>query len=798
MKRLLRRLGLGLGTLLLIAALGACLLLRASLPRLEGEAALPGLRAPVAVARDAEGVPTLRGTNRLDLVRATGFLHAQERFFQMDLMRRDAAGELSALFGAAALEHDKARRLHRFRVRARELVAAASAAERRLLEAYAEGVNAGLAELDQPPFEYLLLGADPVVWRPEDTLLVVFAMYFDLQDEDASREARLGLMHELLPRPLFDFLVQAGTEWDAPLVGGPLPPAPLPGPGVYDLRGLEPALFESVGRGRRPPAGEPFYGSNSWAVAGRHTASGRALLANDMHLGLRVPNTWYRLRLVLPETGLDITGVSLPGVPLIAAGSNGHIAWGFTNSYGDWVDLVKLRPHPRDPDRYLTPQGYRAFEVHEELIAVKGAEPVWLEVRETVWGPVLDADRQDRPRALKWLAHTDQAINLELLRLETARGVEEALAIAPRVGMPPQNLLVADEAGNIGWTIIGRIPRRAGYDPRLPADWSRPGTGWQGWLAPEEYPRRLNPPGGRLWTANNRTMAGREQALIGDGGYALGARARQIRDGLFALEAARPADMLAIQLDDRALFLERWRGLLLDTLSPEALAADSRRAELRHIVATGWTGRASTDSVAYRLVRAWRSFLHDAVFAALTAEVRAADPEFRFAQLPQSERPLWELVNRRPAHLLNPRYPSWEAQLLAAVDETLDYFEPFAGPLAARTWGERNTAAIGHPLAGAVPLLGWLTDMPRQPLPGDQDMPRVQGPAFGASERFAVSPGREAQGYFHMPAGQSGHPLAPYYGAGHTAWARGEPRPFLPGEARYHLNLVPEATEPEP
>src|SRR5262245_25424153 len=212
------------------------LALRASLPTLDGTIDLAGLSAPVRVERDALGVPLIRGSGRLDVARATGFVHAQERFFQMDLLRRSAAGELAEIIGPAALERDSQVRVHRFRSVAARVAAAAPLDSRALAEAYAEGVNAGLAALRRPPFEYLALRARPVPWRPEDSALVLLAMFLQLHDDEGLRERTLGVMHETLPPPLFDFLAPRGTEWDAPLVGGPLDVAPLPGPQVVDLR----------------------------------------------------------------------------------------------------------------------------------------------------------------------------------------------------------------------------------------------------------------------------------------------------------------------------------------------------------------------------------------------------------------------------------------------------------------------------------------------------------------------------------------------------------------------------------
>jgi penicillin amidase len=776
---------------------------------MDGERALAGLGAPVRIERDALGVPVVRGGSRLDVARATGFLHAQERFFQMDLLRRSAAGELAALFGRAALEMDREARVIRPRLVARRAVKALQADERDLLAAYTAGVNAGLAALGAPPFEYLALRSEPAEWRDEDSLLCALAMYRDLQGGQPRQESVLGLLRETLPPALADFLAPVGTEWDAPIEGEPIAMPAMPGPEVVDLRKTKPAVAaaqaaepEPLAFGGFPVAFRPagpdddlVRGSNNWAVAGTHTVHGGALLANDMHLGISVPNTWYRLSLVFPGADGErrVTGVTLPGAPFVVTGSNGHVAWGFTNSEGDWADLVLLERDPRRFDAYLTPEGPRTLERGVETIEVKGEKAATLNVESTTWGPVLDIDHRGRRRALAWVALREGGLDAALYRMEAARDLDEAQALAAEAGIPNQNFVAADAAGRVGWTIIGRIPRRVGHDGSVPASWADGKNAWDGWLAAEEYPRVVDPPGGRVWTANARVVVGEKLVKVGVGGYDLGARQGQIRDGLLAIDKASEDDMLRVQLDDRALFLARWQKLLLDVLGPDAVAKDPRRAEARRLV-EAWGGRASIDSVGYRVVRAFRERVRGLVLDPLLAPARAKDGKrVRPGTAPNArwEGPVWALVTERPAHLLDPKHPSWDALLLAAADAVLEELTKDGRRLADRTWGERNTTLIQHPLSRAVPQLGGLLDMPREALPGDSHMPRFQSPSAGASERFAVSPGREELGYFHMPCGESGHPLSTHYADGHAAWAKGEKTPFLPGPAVNVLTLVP-------
>jgi penicillin G amidase len=791
--------------------------LSASLPQLEGTRVLPGLSGAVRVQRDGLGIPTISGSTRADVARATGFVHAQDRFFQMDLSRRQAAGELSALIGRQTVEADKAARLHRLRARATLVVAAASTDERALLTAYADGVNAGLQALATPPFEYLLLRASPAPWQPEDSVLVLASMFFSLQDSTAGRESRVALTEDVLPPALSSFLLAPARDWEAPNIGEPSPPVALPGPAIVDLRKVPlaplpqsrlvpdevdraPDTLAALGVAGLSQASwngdEELRGSNNWALSGAHTANGAALVADDMHLRIAVPNTWYRASLEWSDAGGPhrITGVTLPGVPNVVVGSNATLAWGFTNVTGDFSDLVLIEPDPASPDRYLTPSGPQAFAHHAERITVKGGADEVLDVTETVWGPVIDTDHQGRTRAVCWVPARPDGMNFRLLGFETATSIEGAFALAHGAGIPAQNLVVGDRNGRIAWTVVGRVPRRVGFDGRVPVSWADGSRRWDGWLDSDAYPRIVDPPSGRLWTANNRTVDGDMLRVLGDGGFDLGARAKQIRDDLMAVERATPADMLKIQLDDRALFLSRWRDLALRTLTSPAIATSTSRQEFRRLVEQTWSGRASVESAGYRLVRAFRLEVAKLALEPLLAPAIKADrrPGATAAGWVRSaESPLWTVVSEQPPHLLDPKYSTWSDLLLDAVDRTCASLTSEGGTLSDRTWGEVNTARIAHPLSAAIPFVGRWLNMPPEPLPGDSHMPRVQAAASGASERFAVSPGHEQDGYFHMPGGQSGHPMSPHYRDGHDAWVRGEPTPFLPGPRVNQLMLEP-------
>jgi penicillin G amidase len=756
--------------------------LRASLPLYDGEFALAGLDTEARVTRDRLGVVTIEAGNRLDAVRALGFVHAQERFFEMDLSRRAGAGELSALVGAAALDIDRRRRVHRFRTRARATLASASAAERNVLRAYAEGVNAGLAALSARPFPYLLFRQAPEPWREEDSLLVVKAMFFDLQGGGQNRfERERARLAAALPREVYSFLTAPGSEWDAPIDGSLLSMPDPPTEDVIDLRLVDPDLLPERAD---VAAGDFARGSNNWAVSGALTAHGGALVANDMHLGHSVPNIWFRARLVHGD--VDISGVTLPGVPGIVVGSNSRVAWAFTNAYGDFIDWVRLEIDGEDDGRYQTANGWEQIDTIEETIVVRGRRAETLVIRESVFGPVLAEDADGVPLALMWTAHRPGAVDSALIALENATSIDDAIGVAQRAGMPAQNFVVGDAGGRIAWTIAGRLPQRPAV-AALIRDSREPDLLDPQWLDPADYPLLREPGHERLWSANSRVVGGSMYEAIGDGGLVLGSRATQIRDGLFAHEQHDEASMRAIQLDDRALFLARWRELLLLTLT----GSDDPALIEMHDLAEHWSGHAAVDDAGYRLVRGFRMRVLGHVAAGFLAAARAHDADLDSLQQPQIEGAVWRLLEDRPPHLLNPAFDSWQALLVESAREVAESFARQPGGLADRTWGERNRANIRHPISRGAPFLSPWLDMPRHHLPGDTHMPRVQGPVFGASQRMAVAPGRESEGYFHMPGGQSGHPLSPYYGAGHEDWVEGTPTPFLPGQARHVLVLTP-------
>ncbi|RVT44185.1 penicillin acylase family protein [Rheinheimera sediminis] len=779
-----KRISMVLLMLILLVAGFLYFALRSTLPAYEGE--LPAeVRQQVEISRDAQGYASIIGQNRNDVAYALGFVHAQERFFQMDLLRRNAAGELSELFGEIALDLDKKRRIHRFRAKAQRGFTHLPADQKLLLQRYTAGVNAGLAELGWPPFEYGLLAQTPRHWVEADSFLALYSMYLDLQGSEGKDELAMGLMQQKLPQDWYAFLFQHSPDWQAAMDNSKVSLIPMPkSPYPALLAGQKTACTDCSLHDSAD------IGSNNFAVSGQRTKDGRAILADDMHLGIRVPGTWFKAQLKWTENdqAFEVAGVSLPGTPAIVAGSNGHIAWGFTNSTADWSDVIALKLDEK-AENYQTADGWQEFSYQNEVFKVKGQPDELVLQKETIWGPVLPPPFQNY--AYRWVAHDVEGANFNLLTLEKSQGVRETLKLAASAGVPTQNLLVADKDGAIGWTLIGALPERKVQHMDTPQDWSNGQNNWSGYLSQNHYPQIYQPQSGQLWTANSRMVGGKDLELIGNGGYDLGARGKQILDALTATAEHSEQSLHNIQLDHRALMLARWQQLLLDTvLTKDFVAEHNLESYLDYVMKDA--SHASIGSVGYSLLRSFRAKTLELTFAPLTAlleENNLSGRDLKFSL----ETAGWEMIQQQRTDTLPADFSSWRTLLQQAVLQSKQKLETDYGSLASASWGNINQSSIVHPLSAAVPFFGDWLNMPAMPMNGDSHMPRVQNRAHGQSERMVVSPGKEAEGILVIPAGQSGHPLSPFYDADHDFWLREQPLGFLPGEQKYLLKLQPKA-----
>jgi penicillin amidase len=779
---------LGAGGIAAGALLVACLGVAASLPRRDGVAQIATLGAPVAVTLDARAIPTARGESFVDVLRAQGYLHAQERFFQMDLLRRSGAGELAALVGERALPADRTQKALGFRALAGRLLETTLPAEHAAwLRAYAEGVNAGLADLGARPPEYWLLGAAPKPWTAEDSVLAALALATMLSNNDTYERAQ-GVMHATLPSELYAFLTPSSSRYDRPLLGatavdptGGYVPLPVPPSVVVDLRDRP----GPVGGGSLhvdPPLLGPA--SNQWAVNGTRGAGGRAVLANDPHLRLSLPNVFYRTELEWP--GGAMRGVSIPGLPGVLIGASDEVAWGATVSNADQSDWVVVELDPADPGRYRTPDGFEPIREVTVDIEVAGRAPERLVTRHTRYGPIVAADWLGRPLALHATWAEAGGVNLAVLELGTARNVAEAVAILARWAGPSLNWMLADRAGEIGWVVNGPLPRRVGFDGSRPESLADSSRRWDGWL---EAPRRVGSATGSLFTANSRTL-GADEAAAMSRMWMRPLRAKRIADLLAAGAGLDEPSALAMQLDTRAEGYETLRAVVLEVVAAGETEPLLARARAH---AAAWNGHADVDQPGFRLLHAYyRALLERALTPLLTAAI-AADPKLVY-RWPLADETLRRLLDERPAHLLTSEYPDWNVFLREVLHDALAEIEAdSARPDIDAPWGEANELAVGHVFAGLgalAPLRPWLR-LPAAPLPGSTLSLRVAAPDYGAVLRLAVAPGRLESGILQLAGGQSGHFLSPQFRDQSADWLAGAATPFLAGPEVSRIRLTP-------
>lgn len=756
----------------------------ASLPPSGGERIVAGLDAPVSVEFDALGIPRVLASSRDDAMRTLGYLHARDRLFQMDLMRRKAGGRLAEIFGDKALQLDRTQRFYQFEHAAAGILAALPESQRRTLEAYAAGVNARMAERNALAPEMLALGYRPEPWRAEDSLLVGLGMFQTLNGHP-QEERMFSVMEASLPAEVLAFLTPDVDAYTSVLTGGAgsrRPAQPVPAGALAEL--LDSARPMQLGA--RVDSDALVAGSNNWAVAGSKTRDGRAIVANDMHLNLGVPNVWYRAELRYGDAVMS--GLSLPGLPLLIAGSNGRVAWGFTNVDADVLDLVKLELQTAEPGRYRTPEGWEPLQMHTETIRIKGGDDVKLTLQTSRWGPVMADPLLGQAVALRWTALDSGGVDLGLLDMDGAFDLNSAIGVMNRAGGPPQNVVLADTEGHIAWTLTGRFPLRRGFDGSASRSWADGGAAWTGFLPPEQLPRVVDPPAGFLVTANNRTLGSDYPFTIGHN-YSNSYRAYRIGERLKDARGLAETELLELQLDTRSGFFDFYRDLVLEltAATDEAALADARQA------AQAWNGLMETDSRGAALLVRFRRDLARSVFSRLLARCTDADPQFVYAWR-EAETPLRALIAARAPETVPDRSGSWKSFLSGVLRQSASALREESGAtdLAELPWGKVNRVEIRHPFSKNAPFLSALLDMPPVESAGCGGYcVRVVTPDHGASERLVVSPGHHAEGILHMPAGQSGHPLSPHYRDQQAAWASGKPLPFEPGPALDTLELKP-------
>ena len=686
--RWLRRATALLAAILLLAVAAIAGALWLALPGGDREAAIPGLSAPVAITLDRDGVPRVRAETEADGAAALGYLHARERLFQMDLMRRAASGELSELFGPAALPIDRLMRTLGLRARAEADLPLLPADVRGLLEAYARGVNAWTAQRGRfAGPEFLAFGA-PRPWTPVDSLLWGKTMALYLSGNWRDERARL-ILDALLPPDAVDEL------W--PDAGGSGHPeaARARDPAIVRLA----TLLDGVVPAFPAPFTLPDSASNAWAVDGRHSESGAPLLAGDPHLAFGFPGIWYLARIDTP--GRTLAGATAPGVPFLVLGHNGRIAWSFTTTGADVQDLFIETP-AGDGQHYLTPDGPRPYALRHERIRVRGHDDELLTVRETRHGPVVSdlVDPQGPVLALAAasLSAGDTAAG-GLLALDRADDVVAAGLAAGQITSPVQNMIVADAHG-IGLFVTGRVPVRAGGDGFRAVPGADASHDWTGWATGAALPHETDPASGHLLNANERVAPADFPVFLGRAWFD-DYRAQRIRALLAASDRHTVASFAAMQSDATSLAAV---DLLpaLRALKPDALPATGP-ARAAFALLADWDGTMPRDAPQPLIFNAWMQHVRDALLTRIGVPTAG-----RAGVAP------WPQLLR---HALSPAGARWcggdcapllADSLSAAVTDLSARFGP--DPAAWR-WGDAHRAVFAHPLLRTLPILGRLAEI---------------------------------------------------------------------------------------
>jgi len=718
-----------LGGLVLLAAAVVAGILWFTLPGTNRSARIQGLSAPVEITFDPDGIPRIRAASLRDAAAALGYVHASDRLFQMDLMRRNASGRLSELAGPATLPLDRTMRTLGLRHRAMEDYPGLPPDTRAMLEAYAAGVNTWIAERGRfAAPEFLLFGA-PEPWDPADSLLWGKTMGLWLSANWRTELSRLALAGKVPPRMIMEL-------WPAQMDGHPEAGEPPP-PRFAD------AVRELIDALPRFPAAFtlPATASNEWAVDGRHTATGAPLLAGDPHLAFGFPAIWYLARIDTPEGTL--AGATAPGVPAMVFGHNGHIAWTFTTNGADVQDI--FIETPAGEGLYAAPNGPQRFITREERIKVRGQPDDVLTVRETRHGPVIsDLHPGDGPIlavAMANLAPHDTAAT-GLFALNRAQTIDEAKAAAEQISSPVQNLMVADRE-RIALYVTGRVPIRAAGDGAAPV----PGDGshdWTGFARGDQLPHYVAPASGRLVNANEPVAPKGFPVFMGRDAFG-DWRARRIHERLAQSDKHTAADFASIQLDVRSVFARQ----ILPTLTgvPGATgAAATAQALLRD-----WDGAMVMERPQPLIFNAWTGRFYEAVLRA--AGIPLADGG-----------PLPEFV----AFVLSPDGAHWcggdcthmlRQSLEDAVQDLSARFGPDPG---AWRWGDAHHTAFAHPLLRAAPPPLARLGTPSIASPGDDTTLNRggTGPGFqsviGAEYRGVYDLADLDRSLFVVAPGQSG------------------------------------------
>jgi len=810
---------------------------RRPLPQLDGNVSMHGISNKVRVVRDEHGVPTIEAATLEDLFFAQGYVTAQDRLWQMDMMRRAAAGELSEVVGEATLKLDREQRILGLRVAAEAAEKNISARDRAYFEAYARGVNAFLdSHRDRLSLEFRLMKYTPRSWTVIDSLLVGARMVQDLNHYSKPPAlTREKILAKIGPELTADLYVNSSWRDRPPTEVRRIDEDPAAGSGDKDDdddeevdpeggnsrlisgiagradQGLAPAfmhglsgraetvLFQNAILQSLLEEDDSFRpGSNNWVVSGQHTVTGKPLLSNDMHLDHQMPNLWFEAHLKTTTGDFDAAGVTLPGVPFVIVGHNQRIGWGFTN-VGPTVEDDFIEEF-NGQGQYKTPAGWAEPEHRQEVIHVKDKRDVTLDVQTTRHGPIFTEliPGETRKIALRWTLY--DGMGLMFFDVDTAQNWSEFRKAFSTFGAPGQNVMYGDVDGHIGYQATGRVPIRTTGDGSLPVSGSDDAHEWKGWIPFDEMPHAYDPPSGILASANGRiTPNGYKYSISTE--WEAPWRTDRIYRVLESGKKFAPSDMLALQMDVSSTYDRFCADKFVYAIDHAAKVSD--RAKRAADILRDWDGRMSADSAAPTIETKARQELVRLLLEPKLGPTSSGPDhgELNWKSYRWAMSSVWleNVLTRQPARWLPGGYTDYDALLTAAIENVVKQGGPgvegASGPethapadLSQWKWGKNYSVEIDHLVLGQLPLIGRFTGPGLHPLSGSGFTVKAVGRGFGPSERLTWNFANFDESALNTVTGQSGVFLSPYFMDQWEAWYRGSTFrfPYSPATIEQH------------
>jgi penicillin G amidase len=782
--------------LLIVAGAGIWWYVYRPLPQVDGTIVVNGLHSDVTVERDRWGIPHIRAGSAEDMVEAQGYVMAQDRLWQMDLLRRVGRGQLSEIFGPAVLPIDKKFRTLGFGRAAEREAAAASGEPRLIVEAYARGVNRFIDQhQNQLPLEFSLLHYKPRPWTPADTYVIGGYMYVTLTDT-WERELDRAKVTERVGLERAKDLFSQEAAMDHFIVGDPNDKKDgsqhphsnddedddddeMESDDVIKAQTFKP---DAASEDEIPPSISSMMwpvardflsytnseirqslGSNNWVVSGAHTATGKPLLANDTHLELSVPSIWYQVHLTAP--GWNVAGFTFPGAPLVVIGHNDRIAWGFTNNGADVQDLYIETFNPAAPDEYRVNGAWKKAQTRDELIHVKGQADEHLTVVSTRHGPLVRREG-DKGYALRWTATEPGALSNSYNWLGAAKNWEEFRKLIKQSWGPAQNAVYADVAGNIGYIMSARVPIRKKGHGEVPVPGDTDHYEWTGYIPFDQLPQALNPDSGLIVTANARVVGPDYKPYLTDR-WEEPYRTARIFDLLQGRHDLRPEDMLKVENDTYSYP----HMFLAEQLSAAAKSVPPKDARTQHLIQQlkDWNGIAGADSVEVSFLQAIRRSLLQMI---LEPYLGNDTDLYNWRSMTFLQRVLTD----RPSKWLPPAYKNYDELLTAAADRAVSKLAEQTKSQQPKDWPWKrfNSLQMLHPM-GRTGILKLLFSIGDRPQSGTIYSVRAASKSHGPSERFVANPANWDDSILLITSGESGQVGSSHYTDQFPLWYEGKP-----------------------